>query len=472
MRFSWIATGLVLVCAAPALADGAAASREQWFRELGAEALAQRDDAARSLEKDDGLTEADVRAVLRTAPRLARPHLLRLAAVRGMKGLVPDIAALLCAEDPLVTDAAARALVSLGDDAAAAGIASLAGAADPDAAAVRTHLTALAAQHMIEREVVGKWRRKGGTYSGRFNVLAKYGWPVQPVLLAMLLDVPICDHQIVLPDTDDKEVLDAAKREALADIERSDRRGYRTFDPLPVKIEQEELYELAVQALKDVADLDLMGDILERTSENLEAVDELHGWRLRPWEEGFYRDIDVVLSERGRPERLLRFTARCRERVENQMAWLSRAEEVGKGADQKQQISQALQDYASALHQLHRYDDAAACFAQVIRFGREQGKEPAIPGYNRACALNRGGRKDEALRQLDRALDRERSAGAEDLTKDWVTEDGDLESLHDDPRFQAIIKRRFDDATAEATATPQAPTPVPLPPPAPPRPSK
>jgi tetratricopeptide (TPR) repeat protein len=479
MRAARIATGLLILWTASAFADGAAASHERLFRELGAEAVADRDEAARSLEKADELTEAEVRAALRSAPRVAKPHLLRLAAARGMKGLVPDIVASLRAEDPAVTDAAARALVSLGDDAAATGILAMAGAKGDAAASVRTHLVALTSQHMVERAVIGKWRRKGGTYEHRFDDLVKYGWPVQPVLLAMLLDVPLSDHDVVLPQTDDPDVLLAAKWAALGDIERSSRRGYRTFEPVPVQIERDELFDLAVQAMKDVADLELVGDILEHVSENLETVDELHGWRLRRFEESYYRDIDVALYARGRPERLERFTDRCREQVENAMAWLTRADEVGRGAEQRQLLSQALQDYASALHQLHKYDEAAACFAQIIRLTREQGnekgKDPAIAGYNRACALNRGGRKDEALRQLDRALDRDRSVGWEDLTKDWVTEDGDLESLHSDPRFQAIIKRRFDEAAAVpadagGSSSGGGESPMPPNPPPPPRP--
>jgi len=70
-------------------------------------------------------------------------------------------------------------------------------------------------------------------------------------------------------------------------------------------------------------------------------------------------------------------------------------------------------------------------------------KEPAIAGYNRACALACVGRVDEAFEQLDRALDRDVSAGGEDLTREWVTEDGDLEAIRDDPRFAALIKKRF-----------------------------
>jgi hypothetical protein len=99
----------------------------------------------------------------------------------------------------------------------------MAGAKGDAAASVRTHLVALTSQHMVERAVIGKWRRKGGTYEHRFDDLVKYGWPVQPVLLAMLLDVPLSDHDVVLPQTDDPDVLLAAKWAALGDIERPSR---------------------------------------------------------------------------------------------------------------------------------------------------------------------------------------------------------------------------------------------------------
>ena len=35
------------------------------------------------------------------------------------------------------------------------------------------------------------------------------------------------------------------------------------------------------------------------------------------------------------------------------------------------------------------------------------------------------------------------SSDHEDLTKEWVTEDGGLETVHDDPRFDALIRRTY-----------------------------
>jgi len=96
------------------------------------------------------------------------------------------------------------------------------------------------------------------------------------------------------------------------------------------------------------------------------------------------------------------------------------------------------------LHQLGRYDAAAAQYKEVIDIIRRlTEREPSIGGYNRACALARAGRRAEAIAQLARAMDPEFSSGTEDLTREWVTEDGDLQVLHGDPKFDAIVKRRF-----------------------------
>lgn len=464
MRSAWTFPSLVVALAAAAFADGAAAPHEALFRALGDEAAAVRDEAGRSLEKAEGLTEDEVRAALRTADARARPRLYRIAAVRGMKGLVPEMAAALSEQDPVVTDAAVRALVSLGDDAVAAGLAALGDSKDRDVAAVRGHLQALAAQRSVERAVVSRWRRKGGSYEGRYSEIAKLGWPVQPVLLAMLLDVPLTDRHIVLPESADPGAVEAAKLVALIDIANSNRRGYRTFDPLPVHIEQEEIFFLAAQALKDVADIELVGDILESISSELEAIDDNAGWRLRPWEKSFYEEIDVVLFQHGRGRRLERTAKRKKDEVDFAKRWVDRGESERR-AEGLRQLSVSLSEYAGVLHQLRRYDEAAKCYAEAVQIGRElTGKDPAIAGYNRACALAKGGRKDEAIAQLSRALDRGKSSGSEDLTQEWVTEDGDLRSLHDDPRFTALIKRRFgedaDPAPAGGSGSPGTPMPL------------
>ena len=98
------------------------------------------------------------------------------------------------------------------------------------------------------------------------------------------------------------------------------------------------------------------------------------------------------------------------------------------------------QELAAVLHLMERYDDAAQSYADAIDASRQLGgKAPPIPSYNRACALACAGRDDEALKALDTAL----SMGVDDLTREWVAEDGDLRSLHDKPEFKRILKKYF-----------------------------
>jgi len=439
---------VVLACAAAAFADGGTSPHEPLFRGLAAETEAVREDARARLEQADDLTEAEVRAALAAAGRRAKPLLFRVAAARGMKSLVPEMTAALASQDPLVADAAVRGLVSLGDDAVAAGRAALEPATDADSAAVRVHIEALAAQRTVERAVLSRWRRKGGSYEGRYAEVAKLGWPVQPVLLAMLLDIPLRDRDVVLPPTQGPADEYVTKALTLRRLALSDRRGYRTFDPLPPSIDSEELFGIAAQALKDVADLDLVGDILESVSEELKQVDEALGPRLRRFEEYYCREIDIALAARGRPQRLERLARHMESRVEFLRINVARAR-VDPSAEQEMlsRLNNALGDFGQVMHQLKRYDEAAKCFAESLaidrRIGGRSGKVSAISGYNRACALACVGRVDEAFEQLDRALDRDVSAGGEDLTREWVTEDGDLHRLREDPRWAELVKRRF-----------------------------
>jgi tetratricopeptide (TPR) repeat protein len=239
-------------------------------------------------------------------------------------------------------------------------------------------------------------------------------------------------------------------------LSTSSRRGYRTFDPLPASIESEELFTIAAQALKDVADLDLMGDILEYVAGELERVDDQLGPRLRRFEEFYCREIDIALAARGRPERLERLARRQEDRLDFIRKYVARARgDVAAEQDTLTRLNSALGDFGQVLHQLRRYDDAARCFAEALaidrRIGGKAGKLSAISGYNRACALACGGRIDEAFVQLDRSLDRDASAGGEDLTREWVTEDGDLRNLRDDPRWADLVKRRFDAPSPSAS---------------------
>ena len=450
---------LVLALAASALADGSASPREALLRSLEDETAAVREDACRALERSAELTETEVRAALASAGRRTKPYLLRVAASRGLAGLVPEAVAALSSEDPVVIDAAVRALVRFGDEAVASGLKSLATSKDEGARSAASHLRALTAQRTVERQVIAGWRRKSGQYLGRYDGLAKLGWPVQPVLLAMLLDVPLSDRHLDVATLEDPDAQRAVQRVALIDLANSTRRGYRTFEPLPPHIQEDELFDLAAQALKDVADLDLMGDILDAVASALAMKHESAGFRLRQWEKGYYEEIDTILFNRGRPERLLNDAAEAESVARTSGAWLERAGGARR-AEQLHILSSDLSDWAGLVHQLREYDKAASIWTEVIRIGRElSDKDPAIAGYNRACALARGGRMDEAMNQLARALDRSISSGTEDLTREWVSEDGDLIPLHDDPRWAALMKRHFGDEPAKPTDGGNQPAP-------------
>lgn len=56
--------------------------------------------------------------------------------------------------------------------------------------------------------------------------------------------------------------------------------------------------------------------------------------------------------------------------------------------------------------------------------------------YNVSCSFARAGRKDKALETLEQRLQK---AGT--IYREWVEQDSDLETLRDDPRFQALLER-------------------------------
>jgi predicted Zn-dependent protease len=59
----------------------------------------------------------------------------------------------------------------------------------------------------------------------------------------------------------------------------------------------------------------------------------------------------------------------------------------------------------------------------------------ATAHYNLACSLALSRRRADALRALQRAV----SLGYSD--QDWMTQDPDLASLKDDPRFQQLLRK-------------------------------
>ena len=54
---------------------------------------------------------------------------------------------------------------------------------------------------------------------------------------------------------------------------------------------------------------------------------------------------------------------------------------------------------------------------------------------NAACLMTRLGRKEEALKYLERAFGRGWGK------RDWIEHDADYDLLRDDPRFQALLAK-------------------------------
>ncbi len=319
-------------------------------------------------------------------------------------------------------------------------------------AARAARLRALHAQATIERELLARWMRKGGNYDGRFAKLSEHGWPVQPVLLAMLLDVPLEDRFVVLPETESEVLRVVQKMEALDALAESPRRGYRTFIALPVEVDEEEMFDLAAQALADVADIDVMGDILDQLAQTLDRADAKAGWQLRPAERGYAEALEEILANHGRPERLKWRIERLAMEARSQKQWADRAGPRHQ-SDALQHYATDLNRLARAVYRLRQWDRAAAIYAEAMEIVKRIAGRPApVTAYNRACALSMGGRTKEALDQLDAALAIQESES--DLTRDWVEEDGDLRSLRNDPRWPVILERHFGENASKSKLPP------------------
>jgi tetratricopeptide (TPR) repeat protein len=435
----WLSS-VALVLAAAVSATAGTDTDVTLLERLGDPSQRVREQALRRLRLSDDLDAETVARALTEAPAEALPTLLELAGTRGFAEVAPRVAELATGDDPLAAEAAIRCLVMLGEDAVALGLVHLP-SDDPAVAARRLRLRALAAQDAIEQDVVSRWRRKGGTYEGRFATLERHGWVVQPVLLAMLLDVPLEDRFLALPENAEPSL--TQRFLSLREVLRSQRRGYRTFRPLPPEIDSEDLFDLSAQALMDVADMEILGDVLDGLAGTLDNAHRryrmLIGFQLRPWEQIFSDMIGEILAAHDRKERLSRRAAELEREARNtyQAAMRRPAEQR---AEYLQWYATDLGRLASVLHRMREFDRAAEVYEEAIRVSIELGgKPPAISTYNRACALARAGRNEEALEQLDISL----RSDLTDLTREWVEEDGDLRSLRDDPRFQKILDTHF-----------------------------
>jgi dienelactone hydrolase len=91
---------------------------------------------------------------------------------------------------------------------------------------------------------------------------------------------------------------------------------------------------------------------------------------------------------------------------------------------------QAQEALAQALYHLERFAEAGAAYARV----GDAGFMPGLTYYNAACSYARIGQKERALELLAKAV---ATGMIQDRTS--LRRDSDLESLHGDPRFEALI---------------------------------
>jgi non-specific serine/threonine protein kinase/serine/threonine-protein kinase len=93
-----------------------------------------------------------------------------------------------------------------------------------------------------------------------------------------------------------------------------------------------------------------------------------------------------------------------------------------------------------------RYDEAQPLFHQIVQRASSAKNSAALADawYNFACGAAIAGRRDEALEHLGQAI----SLGFGHA--DGIASDADLKSLHGDPRFDALVAKARQDATARA----------------------
>ena len=87
--------------------------------------------------------------------------------------------------------------------------------------------------------------------------------------------------------------------------------------------------------------------------------------------------------------------------------------------------------YAIGLANIGEREEAFGVIDRALAIDAE---DPMIL-YGAACVYALTGREEEAIDHLEKAL----STGC--CHRDWVEKDYDLEALHDNPRFEALLDR-------------------------------
>ena len=126
----------------------------------------------------------------------------------------------------------------------------------------------------------------------------------------------------------------------------------------------------------------------------------------------------------------LKLSSRARGRIENLgLEFLARF--YAAETRRRPRNVAALAELGHVLTQLERYEDGLAVDRQLARLVPDN----PTARYNLACSLALVGLAEEALDELDRAVD----LGYDDV--EHLVADTDLASLHEERRFRALVER-------------------------------
>jgi putative intracellular protease/amidase len=138
-----------------------------------------------------------------------------------------------------------------------------------------------------------------------------------------------------------------------------------------------------------------------------------------------YRQLVAKRPDDGLAHYRLGFVLMAIRRAEEAVRHLERAVELGtKDVNVLDQLGQACLA-------ANRPVDAVKALERAVELDRNDG----MLFYNLACAYARSGQKDEALQSLEKAFDGAAGVGG------MATQDDDLQSLRDDPRFKEMIRK-------------------------------
>ena len=404
---------------------------------LGSQFLAERDQAVLDLIRLLPGSRDAVLEAFPTADRATRPLLVRVLAADGSKASIDALLRALPATDDSATAMAIEQ--SLVDHAEEVGPVVKAwrdpsGRLPPRIA----ELAALLQRARIESLFLSRKSKSGGTgsYPGQFDVLRADRKDAIEICLAILTD-----RAFKLPGT----FLPLG--------------AYQWLRAPPFVVERSELRGMAVNAIAELATAGDAGVIerLEGYHDALEREIALEERRADLRRRLFFGG-NAAIVQKALLDSVIATLARLRPDP-----WHDRA--VERIAELEREFSQT-DDAAALALRLGDYGRAERLYFKLRRSG-----ETALASYNLACAYARwaleiergGGAKSDrspadlrgrALTALETAVD----AGYPDW--EWMTQDRDLDPIHDDPRFAVLVERMK--APFRLKPMPQDPSAVPI----------